>query len=197
MNLSRVIVALGLVMVAVLLAAGCVGPDIGKKSTALPGNNASITPTFTQIPTLSVDQIGKSAAIAPFQRYKDNMTEWQRKLPTQLLQIIDPNFPKTGNTPEEVKALMSKRYQLLYADEAIRQFDIQNTSSQPVGDHIYVRIYRNSSASMQILDSYITKINDRDPKGAIVAWVDLNKIEKVASLQEVTGVDIVIPGETN
>jgi hypothetical protein len=203
MTPDRSTIVLLLVVTLVLLGAGCVGQQIDNNSTALPTENVSIAPTFIENPTLSSDQDGKGklAAIAPFLLYKENMTEWQRKLPTQLLEIIDPNFPKMGITPEQVKKMMRGHDQLLYADEAIKQFNIRNSSMVPVGDHVHIYILTNSSVSLEKMETMITKIEWRGKDfysnaNKTVAWVDLNNIEKISSLNEVIRVDIIFQGET-
>lgn len=151
--------------------------------------NQSLTP--------NVAEKQKLAAIVIFQNYKENMTEWQKKLPTDLLYIIDPKFPEMGNTREQVKEMMRGHNQLVYADEAIKIFGISQTSGQPVGDHVNVYISVNASVSTRIVESYFTKVDNifKDFTGVnrITGWVDLNNLEKIASLKEVSGIDLVIP----
>jgi hypothetical protein len=88
--------------------------------------------------------------------------------------------------------MMHENYRLLYADEAIKQFNISRSSQQLTGDQVYVQIYRNLSASPHALDSYITNITDQR-RLTLYAWVDLNTLEKLASLNEVTGVSSIPP----
>jgi len=167
----------------------------------------SITEQQTLVPssnqTLTTDESGKAklTAIAAFQNYKENMTKWKTKLPTDLLYIIDPSFPEMGNTRERVKETMKRHNQLMYANEAIKIFNIHQISNQPVGDHVYVYIDVNASFSTHAVESHVTKVDNvfKDFTGLnrVKAWVDLNNLEKIASLNEVTGISLVEFGETS
>jgi hypothetical protein len=166
----------------------------------LPAGNASNIsaeiPVLSSNQTVLSDEAGKQklAAIAPIQSYKFNMTEWQKKLDTDLLYIIDPAFPEMGNSRDEVKKRMSENGQLLYADEAIKKFNLQNRSEHPVGDHALIYITINSSAPDQNIDPYITKImKKRD--NMVTAWVDLNNLKQLASLKAVQNIHEVIPAD--
>ena len=179
-------------------------------NTSILNNNTvtvSITEQQTLVPssnqTLTTDESGKAklTAIAAFQNYKENMTKWKTKLPTDLLYIIDPSFPEMGNTRERVKETMKRHNQLMYANEAIKIFDIHQISNQPVGDHVYVYIDVNASFSTHAVESHVTKVDNvfKDFTGLnrVKAWVDLNNLEKIASLNEVTGISLVEFGETS
>ena len=80
MTRFRVTLALMLVMVAVLLAAGCAG-QAGDENSA--GNASGIVqsttaPPFNQSSVNYMDAQQKRAAIEPNLQYKTNMTSWQR-----------------------------------------------------------------------------------------------------------------------
>jgi hypothetical protein len=71
---------------------------------------------------------------------------------------------------------MIARHQLIPAEEAIIKFNLSQSGSPPVGDHVYLHIFLNVSVSTKEIDSYMTNVTDRDEKRHFaVAWVDLNK----------------------
>ena len=195
----RITLGLLLLVMCVLLAVGCIGKSGNN-------NNAVLTPTINtstvseplQHPTLSPADDGKTkpAAIAPIQDYKTNKAEWQRKTANQILQIVDPYYPKMGNTPDEVKMMMHDDFEtLLYSEEAIKNFGIQNTSSQPVGDHVNVFIYVNSSVSTYNVEKLMTMVEGRyqdyySKDYQLIGWVDLNNIKTIASLKNVNRIEV-------
>jgi hypothetical protein len=126
----------------------------------------------------------KAASIAPFLSYKKNMTFWQKKLPTQILEIIDPNAPHSGMTPDEIKTQMILDGILIPSDEVFAKLNV----SQPTGDLVAVKIVVNSSASTKSVDPYVIKIIGK-AGNEVDAWVELNSLEKIASLDEVKWVD--------
>jgi hypothetical protein len=169
-------------------------------SDRLPATNVSNTPLRTPVPLsnqmVTSDYIDKQklAAIALFQSYKFNMSEWQRKLPSDLVYILDPNFPEQGNSRDEVKRMMSKNDQLVYADEAIKIFGLLLNANHPVGDQVHVYVDINSSMADQDIDSYLTKVTRRQNL-TITAWADLNNLKQLASLKAVRNIRLVFPAD--
>jgi Na+-transporting methylmalonyl-CoA/oxaloacetate decarboxylase gamma subunit len=198
-----VILIIFLLICSVRLVSAAGNTSFLNNNTVSISNTEQQTPTPSSNQTLTTAESGKAklTAIAAFQNYKENMTEWKTKLPTDLLYIVDMNFPEMGNTREHVKETMKRHNQLMYANEAIKIFDIHHISNQPVGDHVYVYIDVKASFSTLAVESLVTKVDNviKDFTGLnrVKAWVDLNNLEKIASLNEVTGISLVDFGETS
>ena len=130
----------------------------------------------------------KIAALDPFLSYKENMTFWQKKLPIQILEIIDPDAPLSGMTRDEIRTQLILEENLIPACEVPIKLGI----SQPTGDLVKVTINVNSSVSTQIVDSYVIYLISKR-SNLVDAWVDINTIEKIASIDEVKWVDLIRP----
>ncbi len=192
MTLLRTMLAVMFVIISVLLAAGCVGQSNDIQTADNGSAKTTAAPTPNQTPTVDSSVIGKQklAAIAPIQDYKQNMEGWQKKLPTDLLYILDPDFPKMGNTRDEVKVWMNERGWLIFADEAVKKFNLK----PPAGDHVFVSVAIISSASPDVIDPFVAwreeyGYNSTNGDHHISAWVDLNDIEKLASIEGVSIID--------
>jgi phosphate/sulfate permease len=169
---------------------------VNASQRAAPDNTISPTQTLPK----NMSGKAKLAAIDSSLQYKENMTEWQRKTSTQILYLIDPKFPEMGVTREQMKRMMRDQGQLLYASEAIKTFTIQNVSGHSIGDHVFVTIDINASASSKHVESYATNIygiyEEVPGINRVVAWVDLNNVERISTLKEVHRIELVIRAET-
>lgn len=188
-------VAIGLA----LLVSICIFPLAYANDNPLVSNNNTVSmsyttqqtsaPSPTQTLTAEEEAKEKEAAIDPFLRYKENMTFWQKKLPNQILELIDPNAPLSGMTRDEIRIQMIDfEKNMIPAEEVFTKFGI----SQPTGDLVKVTININSSVSTHIVNPYVVYLIGK--RGNLVdAWVDLNNIEKIATLENVKWIDLIFP----
>lgn len=128
--------------------------------------------------------------------YKVSLSEAQQKLTDDLLALTDENYPMPPSlTVEQLKENMKRRHQLVYAGEAdVLGIKNGNVSS----DLVYVYIYIDESSNTSIIDPYVSKVVSRQEKYHFAtAWVQIDNLEKLASLQEVRSIDLVLPPVTN
>ncbi len=163
-----------------VLSNNIVGVNHSAQPTAVNGFNLAITP--------DENVSDKPKSLIPFLSYKENMTFSQKKLPTQILEIIDPNAPHSGMTRDEIRASLILDENLIPAEDVFTKLGI----SQPTGDLIKVTIHQNASISTHTVDSYVVRILYKSDN-VLAAWVDLNTIEKIAYLDEVKYIDLIGP----
>jgi len=124
--------------------------------------------------------------------YNNNLSPAMQKIPPELHQIIDPNYPK-----EHIyftKKDLGRSYYFIPAENASQMFDISKSQALANGGEIKVQINLQPSASLDVVDPYITKIIDKNEKWHdIGAWVGLNNLEKIASLPEVKKIILLYP----
>jgi hypothetical protein len=173
-------VTLVLAMVAVLLAAGCV-------SHPLTENN--LTQMTVPPSTISVDLERQNDWAY---QYRDNLTPAQKKIPGDLLQIIDPNYPKEHR--HFTKKDLAANFYFVPAENASQEFNISESQALADGGEILVHIDLQSSASLDVIDSLVTKIDGKSEKWHFIsAWIGLNDLESVASRPEVIQIRLEYP----
>ena len=167
-------VALCIVLGSLLLVAGCIErqPAFG---------NSTANETVTSTPSTLITQTVQTQCPS-----QENMTFWQKKLPTPILEIIDPNAPLSGMTRNEIRKQLILEENLMPTDEVFTKLGVR----QPTGDLVKVTINVNSSVSTQIVDPYVIYLIGKR-SNLVDAWVDINTIEKIASLDEVKWIDLI------
>ncbi len=134
--------------------------------------------------------------ITQIEDYKKNQTKTQKKLSDNLLLLIDDKYPIKIQTHEQIKAQMKKAKQLIPAEEAASYLNIMQQSFNALNDQVKVEIYVKPSVTTQIVEPYVTKIIGRDEEWhLVVAWVDINNLESLASLDGVSVIRTVEPAE--
>ena len=132
-----------------------------------------------------------SSTIIPdslLQTSKQTLTDSQKKLGTDLLQLTDSKYLPAGSTLQSLTGSM----------KILNQFKSLGTDSSnalTIGDaEVYVYIYLNSDVLTQVLDSLVTKITDRDESNHIaVAWIKVKNLQNITSLTGVKQVQSVLP----
>jgi len=110
---------------------------------------------------------------------KENATEISEKLSSDLLQLGDMNVST---------ALKSE---ITYRKST-------SMSSTLTDDSVYVYIWINPGFSTSYIDSYVIKVTERDEKYHLaVAWVKIDALETLASLEGVRSIQTVTPPVTN
>jgi len=112
---------------------------------------------------------------------KDNLSEPQKKISTDLLQLINNDF------------VMEDARQFLSADSI---FPVTNEII--VDDLVYVYIYLKPGEGTQVISSYDLEVTDRDEENHFAsAWVKVKDLETIASLDAVRAVRTVLPPVIN
>ncbi len=111
---------------------------------------------------------------------KENLTPAESKISTDLLQLIGVLAVPQGLTRVALKNQMEQNHQLTHVagtGETLVSVYIQTTDAAPTP-----------------VDSLVWNVTNRDPLGhLVVAWVDVNKLEKLASLESVRSIRTVSP----
>ena len=169
---------------------------VSNNNSAAPNNSIQQQiPTISSNPTLISDDTGKAklAAIEPILSYKANMTYWQKKISSDLLQIVDPDYPLGVTTVSQQKQLLRKFMQLIPADNVSTELNVSANPNQKFGDVVIVNIIIDQSASTDAIAPYTTKIIGFE-KRTVLAWVDLNNIIDLAKRDDVTNIILVDRG---
>ncbi len=183
------------VIAFVLVLGASTGGCLSSIQETITPSAPSAGPTFAQSPGIL-----PSLAATPAARItasKGTLTDLplaRQKLETRLLQLIDPgSVPQSGNTLEEIRASMIGQDLLVPASEAAKRFDLK-ASSGTTGDQVYVSIQLQPGTSAGSIVPYVTQVIDSDELTHIlVAWVDVNRLDSIASLEGVRSVGLVLP----
>jgi hypothetical protein len=110
---------------------------------------------------------------------QDNLIPAQTKISTDLLQLTDSSYLSKGVTEATLEQQMVQNHQLTYADGKT---------------FVYVYIQLNASSNPTSLDSLVWNVTNSDPANhLVVAWVDVNNLMNLASLESVESIRTVYP----
>ncbi|MFA5268813.1 MAG: hypothetical protein WC379_12655 [Methanoregula sp.] len=166
-----------------LVTAGCVSHQFVEK------NSTEITVSPSTI-SADLDQQNDWAY-----QYRNNLTPAQKKIPAELLPIIDPNYPKE-HIHITKKDLAAGQF-FIPAEKASQKFNISEYQAQEDGGEIYVHIDLQPTASLDVIDPYATDIPIKNEEWDFVGgWVGLNNLEKIASLPDVKEIKLPSPAVT-
>jgi hypothetical protein len=117
----------------------------------------------------------KSKGILQIENAKSNLTDAQKKLSTDLLQLLNSGIHPYRQNGEALETRMKR----------LKQFRPAN-DDRVVGDLVYVYVHLESLAGTQTIEPYVWEITDMDEENHLaVAWVEVNDLETLASLAEV------------
>jgi hypothetical protein len=120
---------------------------------------------------------------------KSNLTEGQKKLSTDLLQLVDSSFLPPGQTTENLELQMESLEQLRPAGSVSGKAD-----GEVAGDLVYVYVYLKPPAETRDIEPYVWEITDRDEGNHLaVAWVEVKHLETLASQEAVRTIRTVMP----
>jgi hypothetical protein len=168
---------------AVIISAGCIGGT---------QNPPDLTVTITSIPTQQTNpQQNTSLYTCPNGQecrpgnrtlvLKDNLTPTQKKISTDLLQLTDNRYMPSGMTKDTLERQMEQNHQLTHETETGKTL-------------VYVYIQMNASDDITSLNSFVWNVTDRDPANhLVVAWVNINDLINLASLESVQFIRTVSP----
>jgi len=151
-------------------------PSIASESYA--AENATDRPSSSEANRISLTQDVKS-----------NLSETQKKLSTDLLPLLDSRFLTKWQDRETLKVQM----------ERLGQYRLAGSVS-PTGegtatdDLVYVYVYLKPPAATETIEPYVWEVRDRDEENHLaVAWVAVQNLESLASLEEVRTIRTVMP----
>lgn len=123
------------------------------------------------------------------QDVKSNLSVAQKKLSTDLLQLLDSRFLTKWQDQETLKVQMEHLGQYRLADTISSKSD-----GGAMDDMVYVYVYLKPPAETETIEPYVWEVTDRDEKNHLaVAWVEVNNLELLASLEEVRTIRTVMP----
>lgn len=134
----------------------------------------------------------KTKSILQIEDAKSNLTGAQKKLSTDLLQLLDSSSLPQG---QDRKALMMQMKRL-------RQFRPASSMSlssdgRMADDMVYVYIYLKPHAGTQTIEPYVWEVTNKDEGNhLVVAWVEVNDLETLASQEGVRTIRAVMPPMT-
>jgi len=122
---------------------------------------------------------------------KLQMTDSQKKLSTDLMQLINNEFLPSANSIESHSNTMLKFKQF-------KPFEFANDIQTQVWEgQVYVYIYLNEGSFTSIADQFAENVTNRDEKNNMaVAWVKVKNLEALASLTGVRKIRTVFPPVT-
>ncbi|NIA10214.1 MAG: hypothetical protein GWP10_10950, partial [Nitrospiraceae bacterium] len=129
----------------------------------------------------------KSKSILQIENVKSNLTDAQKKLSTDLLQLLGSSFLPEGQNRETLELQMKRSGQFRQASSVSSASD-----GRMADDMVYVYVYLKPPAETRTIEPYVWKVTDRDEKNH-VAWVEVNGLETLASLAEVRTIRTVMP----
>jgi hypothetical protein len=164
-----------------------------------PGYSA-IPIIITSVPNNSVDKssdrIGHEPGYEKFykyleeiDKYKANMTHSQEKIPSQILEMIDPNYPKFDSTQliPDTQVILGMIDGGFYRPAASLGKDGEKT-----GDLFYVYIDLIPNTPLDLVDSDSYKVESKEREyNYVAAWVPSKNIEKIANMSEVRSISLV------
>jgi hypothetical protein len=123
---------------------------------------------------------------------EDNLTDTQKKLSTDLLQLIGIINLPDGMTKDNLELQMIQNHQLKWVD------DTGAPTNGIIGHKlVYVYITTSENADLDLLKGNIWNISNADPAfNLIVAWVDVDNLTNLASIDSVKSIRTVLPPRT-
>ena len=116
------------------------------------------------------------------------LSESQKKLSTRLLQLMNEDFLPPATTQSQIINQMEKLGQLAISPVT------NGADSESSGLETYVYISFEKGADTSIFKPHVKRIVDKDESyGLASAWVDVNSLDALASLDEVKSIREIIP----
>ncbi|MCM1566481.1 MAG: fibronectin type III domain-containing protein, partial [Dehalobacter sp.] len=140
------------------------------------------------LPAKAVEQVNK---VTYSKKYY--LQESHKKISSDLLKLIDEQYRTNKETKEQVKSSIKNMKALIKAEDS-SSYGLNKSND----DLVYVYIRVNDNESTHIIDNYANKVKNRDEKNHVItAWVEVNKINVIASLEGVRSVNTVLPPQVN
>jgi hypothetical protein len=138
---------------------------------------------------IEISSAHRAKSILQIEDVKLNLTHAQKKLGTDLLQLLDSSFLPPGQDPGTLEMQMKRLKQFRPASYVSLASD-----GRVAGDMVYVYVYLKPLAETRAIEPYVWEVTDRDEENhLVVAWVEVNDLETLASREVVRTIRTVIP----
>jgi hypothetical protein len=125
---------------------------------------------------------------------KENLTASQKKMSTDLLQLVGIVSLPSGMTQEMFEQQMKQARQIKWVDDTGVITNDTRTGRKVV--NVYIKTISNSS--LNLVNPYIWNVSNADPANSlIVAWIEPNNLLKLADLDAVQSIQTVVPPVNN
>jgi len=125
---------------------------------------------------------------------KENLTDAQKKMSTDLLQLTGSISLPSGMTRDAFEAQMKQDRQLTWVDEE----GAPSTDTKTGLKVVYIYIKTRENTPQNLVYPYVWNISNADPaNNIVVAWVEPDNLLKLASLESVQSIWTVMPPVTN
>jgi len=118
---------------------------------------------------------------------KYNLSEAEKKMSTDLLNLIKATESQSSSEPACISnGFQSSNFVSADPDKGITQ------------DLIYVYVYLNEDSNIEAIQPFVQEITERDEENVVaVAWISVDKLEELASQEEVRNIRTVLPPVVN
>jgi hypothetical protein len=155
-------------------------------TAAIPGIASESSNTIV---TADISSASKAKGILQIENVKSNLPDAQKKLSTDLLQLVNSSFLPPGQNREILEMQMKNLGQFRPASSVSPASD-----GRVAGDLVYVYVYLKPFAGTQTIEPYVWEITDRDEENHLaVAWVEVKNLEILASQEIVRTIRTVMP----
>ena len=170
---KKAIVLTAIIAVSVFIAIPSIASELSNKTVTIDTSSASKVKNILQI-----------------ENVKSNLTDAQKKLSTDLLQLVNSSFLPEGQNRETLEMQMKRLGQFHPASSVSLARDVGRVA----GDLVYVYVYLKPPAGTPTIEPYVWEVTDRDKKNHLaVAWVEVKDLETLASLEAVQTIRTVMP----
>ena len=136
-----------------------------------------------------ISSVYKAKSILQIRDVKSNLTDAQKKLSTDLLQLLDSTSLPHGQDRGTLEMQMKRLRQFRPASSVSPAFD-----GRGAGDMVYVYIHLTPHAGTRTIEPYVLEVTNRDEENHLaVAWVEVSDLETLASRKEVRTIRTVMP----
>ncbi|MDY6965677.1 MAG: NosD domain-containing protein [Halobacteriota archaeon] len=154
----------------------------------LPDDSVWIKDDVENITEIHLDS--KTNSLLQIEKISYGLTDAQKKLGTDLLQLIDSRFLPQGKEIETLELEMEHLGQFRPESTVVTH----STDARVTDDLVYVYVHLNAPAETQSIEPYVWEITDRSEENNLaVAWVEVNNLEDLASLETVRTIRTVMP----
>ena len=139
--------------------------------------------------TTDMSSAYKAKNILQTRDVKSDLSGAQKKLSTDLLQLLGSTSLPHGQDRETLEMQMTHLRQFLPASSVSKA-----RGGRVAGDMVYVYVYLKPHVETRTIEPYVWEVTNRDEKNhLVVAWVYVNALETLASLEAVRTVRAVMP----
>jgi hypothetical protein len=147
----------------------------------------------SKIPTSIQDKypiVNNGNSSSNIEDLKSHLSESQKKIGSDVLQLINNSFLMKGQSVEGIKNQMMGLRQIIPAQKVTTN----TLGYKPSSDLVYVYVYLSPNASLDTITPFVYNVTNIDDDNHIaVAWVELSNMEALAALNCVKNIRTVLP----